>query len=163
MKKGVKEPLDWSIPARDSFASLKEKLASPPILKLPELSKPFVLRTDASIGGVGGVLLQYYDDVPHPVAFASKKLSDCQKKYSTVERELLAIIFAVSKFRYYLLGRTFILEVDHQPLVHLSKFKGDNSRLMRWALILQSYSFRIVYIPGKENVGGDMLSRVFNE
>ena len=163
LKKGVKEPLYWSIPARDSFASLKEKLASPPILKLPELSKPFVLRTDASIGGVGGVLLQYYDDVPHPVAFASKKLSDCQKKYSTVERELLAIIFSVSKFRYYLLGRTFILEVDHQPLVHLSKFKGDNSRLMRWALILQSYSFRIVYIPGKENVGGDMLSRVYNE
>ena len=84
---------------------------------------------------------------------------DRETRYSTIERELLAVVFAIKSSKMYLLGKAFIMEVDHRPLVHLNKFKGDNPRLMRWALLLQSFKFRIVYIPGKENLGADLLSR----
>ena len=136
-------------------------LDSPPVLRLPNIDQPFVVRTDASLVGLGAVLLQYHNEVPHPVAYASKKLLERQINYSTVERELLAVIFAINKFKFYLLGHRFVLEVDHRPLVYLNKFKGDNPRLMRWALFLQAYDFKIVYIPGKDNFGADMLSRIY--
>ena len=97
------------------------------------MNRTFVVRTDASLVGVGGVLLQYYDNIAHPVAYSSRKLLDRETRYSTVERELLAIIFAIHRFKYYLLGCRFILEVDHRPLIYLRKFKGDNPCLMRWA------------------------------
>jgi hypothetical protein len=160
LKKVSREPLVWSDHGLANFEKLKLTLASAPILKLPNLEKAFVLRTDASQTGIGGVLLQYYDDIPHPVAYVSRKLLQREVNYSVIERELLAIIFGVSKFRYYLLGKQFMLEVDHRPLVYLNKFKGQNDRLLRWALSLQPYNFRIVYIPGKDNLGADMLSRL---
>jgi len=128
-------------------------------LAYPDKDREFVLRTDASLTGVGAVLLQYFDGEPHPVAYSSRKLSDSEVKYSTVERDLLAVVFGVEKFKFYLLGKAFILEVDHQPLVYLRRFKGSNPRLMRWALSLQAYEFRSVHIPGKDNVGADFLSR----
>ena len=160
LKKGIKEPLLWSKDAEIKFSKLKEALDSPPVLQLPDITKPFVVRTDASSCGLGAVLLQYWDGVPHPVAYASRKLLDRQTRYSTVERELLGVVFAVNKFKYYLLGQRFVLEVDHRPLVYLNKFKGDNPRLMRWALTLQAYDFRLVYLPGNDNIGADMLSRL---
>ena len=80
-------------------------------------------------------------------------------RYSTVERECLAIVWGIHKFRYYLYGKKFILETDHRPLVYLETFKGNNGRLMRWALALQPYNFQIVYISGTENHGADLLSR----
>ena len=159
LKKGVKEPLFWTDTEISYFNQLKSSLSSEPVLKLPNLDKPFVVRSDASNRGLGGVLLQYYDDIPHPVAYTSRKLLPREVNYSTVEKELLAVIFAMHKFKYYLLGKQFILEVDHRPLVYLNKFKGDNGRLVRWALSLQPYDFRIVYIPVKDNVGADLLSR----
>ena len=130
-----------------------------PVLKLPDITKKFVLRTDASVSGVGAVLLQYHDNVPHPIAYASRKLLDRETRYSTIERELLAVLWAIQRFKYYLLGATFILEVDHKPLVYLNKFKGDKARLMRWALGLQAFHFRIGHINGRDNVDADFLSR----
>lgn len=161
LKKYVREPLVWTELDCQSFNELKNALVNHPVLKLPDLTKPFVVRTDASLRGIGGILLQYHDNVPHPVAYASRKLLPREQRFSTIERELLAVIFTLSKFKYHLLGKQFILEVDHRPLVYLKKFKGDNDRLMRWALTLQSYDFRIVYIPGPENVGADILSRLY--
>ena len=142
-----------------NFDLLKQALSHDPILKLPDSNLTFVLRTDASLYGVGAVLLQYVDNVPFPVAYASRKLLDRERRYSTIERECLAIVFGVKRFDYYLMGREFILEVDHKPLIYLSNFKGSNSRIMRWILSLQSYRFRIVYIAGKDNIGADLLSR----
>ena len=95
-----------------------------------------------------------------PVAYASKKLTDTEKKYSTVEREAYAILFGVNKFRYYLLDRQFILETDHRPFVYLESFKSKNYRICRWALSLQPYKFTVVYIPGSYNHGADVLSRL---
>ena len=159
VKKGISEPLVWSDIAVRNFEQIKTLLTGEPILRLPDISKTFVLRTDASSTSVGAVLLQYHDSLAHPVAYASRKLVDRETRYSTIERECLAIIYAVSRFYYYLLGQEFILEVDHKPLVYLSNLKNSNSRLMRWALSLQPFKFRIVYIPGPDNLGADLLSR----
>ena len=84
---------------------------------------------------------------------------DRERKYSTIERECLGILFGITRFDYYLVGTEFILEVDHKPLIYLKKFRGNNSRLLRWALSLQNYRFRLVHIAGQDNVGADFLSR----
>ena len=95
-----------------------------------------------------------------PVAFASKKLSDRERKYSVCERECLALVWAIKKFQVYLYGRAFVLQTDHQPLVYIDRCKVDNPRIMRWALFLQNYSMRIEAIKGCVNVGADYMSRV---
>lgn len=146
LKKGIKEPLEWTPESVQCFGKLKSVLAEDPVLKLPDLSIPFVLRTDSSGYGLGAVLFQYQNNKPFPVAYASKKLLERERRYSTIERECLAIVFGVTRFKYYLLGAEFILETDHKPLVYLRNFKGNNNRLLRWALSLQSFRFRLVYM-----------------
>lgn len=159
LKKDVKEPLSWSETLRDKFEALKLALTKDSILKLPDINLPFVLRTDASNCGLGAVLLQYVDGCPLPCAYASRKLLDWEKRYSTVERECLAIIFGVKRFEYYLVGKEFVLEVDHKPLIYMNSAKSTNSRLVPWSLSLQAFKFRIVYISGKDNIGADLLCR----
>ena len=146
LRKNVKEHFVWNEKQINSFENLKISLCRNPILKLPDTKLPYVVRSDGSSVGLGAVLIQYHGGIPHPIAYASRKLLDRETRYSTIERELLALVFAISKFKYYLLGGTFLVEVDHQPLVYLRKFKDNNSRLMRWALGLQSYDFRVVHI-----------------
>ena len=89
------------------------------MLCLPNLDLIFALRSDASSCGIGAVLLQYYIDCPHPVAYVSQKLLDRETRYSTIERECLAVIFAINRFDFYLRGKEFNLEVDHKPLVSI--------------------------------------------
>ena len=159
LKKEIKEPLAWSNDCSENFQKLKECMISPPILKIPDLTKLFCLRVDASNAGLGAVMLQYWDNIPQPVSYASRKLLPREKNYSSIEKECLAIIWAVDKFRYYLYGKEFIIETDHRPLVWLGNFRDKNPRLTRWALSLQPYKFTVVYIPGTENHGADLLSR----
>lgn len=159
LRKNVREPLMWTKELAERFEKLKFTLCQHPVLKLPDPNIPFILRTDASNCGLGAVLLQYLDDSPFPVAYASRKLLDREKGYSTIERECLAIVFGVQRFEYYLKGKEFILEVDHKPLVYMNTAKSSNNRLIRWALCLQSFRFRIVHVAGTDNVGADLLSR----
>ena len=159
LKKGIKEPFQLSPEALDEFSSLKQCFVNPPILEIPDLSKDFCLRTDASAVGLGAVLLQYHEDIPKPVAFASYKLLDRETRYSTVERECLGIVWGIERFKHYLYGRNFILEVDHRPLIYLENFKGSNSKLLRWSLALQLFQFTCVYISGEKNHFSDILSR----
>lgn len=93
-----------------------------PILKLPNLSEPFVLQTDTSDLGVGAVLSQYEGGVKKPVTNDKKKLSKSQVNYSTIEKKCYAIVWAVQKFQRYLhvYGQEFYLETDHQPLIYMS-------------------------------------------
>ena len=159
-RKGQPRVLTWGIAQEKAFNNLKELLASKPILKqLPELEKQFVLRTDASDKGVGAVLMQSHDGTLFPAAFASKKLSDRERKYSTMERECLAVVWGVKKFMLYLNGKPFMLQTDHQPLVFLNKAKLLNDRIMRWALLLQNHRMHIISIKGTDNVGADYMSR----
>lgn len=134
-------------------------LCKRPILKLPDFDRTFILRTDASEDGIGAVLLQLENDEKLPVAYASRKLQDREQSYAVIEKECLAVVWGVQKFHQYLYGHEFLLETDHQPLTYLDKTKTENSRLMRWAFLLQQYRFRIVTIKGSDNVGADYLSR----
>ena len=160
LRKGVKEPLCWNETSVTNFNTLKFCLTNTPILKLPNLKLTFCLRTDASNTGIGAILLQYEDNVPKAVSYASRKLLPREQNYSTIERECLALVWGIDRFKYYLYGAKFILETDHKPLLYLNTFKGTNPRLVRWSLALQSYSFTVVHIPGQENHGADLLSRL---
>lgn len=139
-----------------AFHSCKELLMNAPILAYPDFEKPFKLTTDASNIAIGGVLAQSN----RPIAFYSRTLNSAEKNYSTIEKELLAILDSVKHFRPYLFGRKFTVETDHNPLVWLYKIKEPNSRLIRWKLKLEEFDFTIVYKKGKENYVADALSRV---
>ena len=104
------------------------------MLKLPDFDKDFVLRTDASDTGLGAVLLQKHGEMMFPITYASKKLAGAPKSYATVEKECMAIVWAIDKFSCYLYGRSFTLQTDHHTLTYLNSVKLTNPRLMRWAL-----------------------------
>lgn len=159
-RKGEKNTVTWGPEQEKAFHDLKNKLASAPILQAPDHTKEFVLRTDASNASLGAVLLQAGEDnTLHPVAYASRNLLPREARYSTIEHECLALVWAVRKFHIYLYGKSFIIECDHQPLQYLQSAKHVNNRVLRWSLSLQEYAFTVHYIKGTENVGADYMSR----
>jgi hypothetical protein len=158
-KKGNPDKVVWTEVCDRSFSELKRLLGSQPVVILPDLSKTFTLRTDASDVGLGAVLLQETSDGLRPVSYASRKLLPAEVRYATIEKECLAVVWAIRKFEQFLYGHSFVLETDHQPLTFLQKGKLSSNRLARWALILQEYDIRVKVIPGKENIGADFLSR----
>ena len=106
------------------------------------------------------MLLQDFDNEGRlPIAYASKKLLPRERNYSVIEKECLRIIWGVEKFCKYLYGVEFLLETDHKPLSYMQTTKGLNPRIMRLAMKLTLYRFRIVAIRGRENLGADYLSR----
>jgi hypothetical protein len=119
----------------------------------------FVLRTDASNTALGGVLLQEHDNELYPVIYISQKLLPREERYSTIEKECMAIVWAITKLQAYLYGTKFLLETDHRPLEYLNKAKLNNHRLMRWALALQPFKFKLKSIRGVDNIGADYMSR----
>ena len=159
VRKSAPNKIGWDKSAEDAFQRLKSELCQAPILKLPDWTKEFVVRTDASDRGLGAVLLQEEDKHLKPILYISRKLNDTETRYATVEKECLAVVWALGKLYVYLYGRPFVLETDHRPLKYLDTMKASNGRLTRWALQLQSFSFRVRIIPGKDNVGADFLSR----
>ena len=108
---------------------------------------------------MGAVLSQVRNGEEHPVTFISRKLLKHEQNYATVEKECLAIKWAITKFKYFLLGRTFTLITDHAPLKWMALNKGKNARVTRWFLELQDYHFKVVHRPGKEHGNADALSR----
>ena len=150
---------EWTDCHEQAFQTLKQRLTNYPVLRLPSFNEPFILQTDASDDGIGAVLLQEEDGIKFPIAFASKKLLPREKNYSVIEKECLAIVWSIEKFHRYLFGSKFVLETDHEPLRYLQTAKTLNPRIMRWALKLQPYSFSIVAIRGRDNIGADCLSR----
>ncbi|KAL4083643.1 hypothetical protein QTP88_028959 [Uroleucon formosanum] len=133
-KKNV--PFEWTIEAQIAFDTLKEKLINAPILQYPNFEKEFVLTTDASQFAIGSILSQGIPGQDLPIAYASRTLNKAEQAYSTTEKELLSIVWAVKHFRPYLLGREFKIFTDHQPLTWLFNVKDPGSRLMRWRLKL---------------------------
>ena len=158
-KKGKSNQLEWGERENDAFTELKGCLAAPPILRLPCFDKLFKLKVDASDKGIGAALMQEHAGNDFPVAYASKKLLPREQNYSTIEKECLAIIWAVKKFDYYLYGRQFEIHTDHKPLVYIQGKKFENKRIMRWSMILQDYRFRLVSVRGQDNTVADYLSR----
>ena len=159
-KRGLPNNVHWGSREQKAFETLKEMLTQSPILRLPDFTRKFWVQSDASESGLGACLLQEFDDGMFPIAYASKKLLQRERNYSTIERECLGLVFAIKKFEMYLYGKEFVLHTDHRPLAYIQKCKVENSRLMRWSLFLQNYRFRIEAIKGSENVGADYLSRL---
>ena len=149
----------WSPECAQALLQIQEILSTYPVLSLPNLRDPFIVRTDASSVGIGGVLLQEKEGILHPVSFVSRKLLDREQRYGTIERECLAIVWCLSKLSRYLWGQTFLLETDHKPLSFLSSASYKNSRIMRWSLALQEFSFQVKPIAGEKNSLADMMSR----
>lgn len=160
IKKSQPNNVRWEICHQDAFEKLKEALSTRPILKLPDMSKDFVLQVDASEVGLGAVLMQYKDGKRWPVLYASKKLKRAERNYSVIEKECLAVVWAVSKFYQYLYGKAFVIESDHQPLKYLNTANHLNGRLMRWSMYMQQFTYTVKNISGRENVGADCLSRL---
>lgn len=144
----------------EAFETCKKLLTNSPILQFPDFSKPFILTTDASNEALGAVLSQGIPGSDRPIAFASRTLNDTERNYSTIEKELLGIVWATKYFRPYLYGRKFTIYTDHRPLQWLHSLKEPNSKLMRWKIKLEDYDYNVVYKKGKLNTNADALSRI---
>ena len=129
-------------------------MSSSPVLAFPDFSKPFVLECDASGVGIGVFLMKDR----HPIAFESGKSHPHEKFYSIYDKEMLAIMHALAKFRQYLVGGKFIVKADHNSLRHFLTQKELNDRQQKWVSKFQSYAFDIEYKKGKMNVVVDALS-----
>ena len=146
---------------------IERKLSTPyhaqsePILQVPDMSKPFVVQSDASNKALGAVLLQEHEGSLLPCFYASRRLLDREINYAIIEKETLGIVFALNKFSNYLLMRPFYIQTDHKPLSFLNKNKSRSARLTRWALSIQQYSFTVQHIRGVNNVVSDALSRIY--
>ena len=131
-------------------------MVNPPVLALPNFSEKFIIETDASGVGIGAVLMQG----GHPVAFISKAFSSRHQALSVYQKELLAIVYAVTKWHHYLMGRHFSIRTDHQSLKHLLQqritFPGQHA----WLAKLMEYDYDISYKKGRDNVAADALSRI---
>lgn len=162
-RKRTPNKIKWTDDLDHSFKELKGKLLSEPVLRSPDFSRSFILRTDASAHGAGAVLEQEFEDGKHPICFLSKKFSPAERNYAVVEKECLAIVWAVQSLRVYLEGKPFEIETDHAPLQWLQRSKLSNQRLLRWSLLLQEFVFSIRYIRGTQNSVADSLSRMCSD
>ena len=150
----------WTAKEQLSFETLKDRLTHAPVLAFPNATGLFVLDTDASDFGLGGVLQQYQDGQLRVIAYGSKTISGSWKNYSVTQKEMLAIVYFVRAYRHYLLGRRFVLRTDHAALQWLFSFKDPTGMIARWITSLSAYDMAIVYRKGKENGNADALSRM---
>ncbi len=158
-KKEVPDTVPWTERCQQVFTQVKAALCDGPLLHSPDFSLPFLLQTDASDRGLGAVLTQEIGGEESPVLYISRKLSKRETMYSTIEKECLAIRWAVLTLRYYLLGREFTLCSDHAPLQWLHRMKDTNARITRWYLALQPFKFKVIHRPGTQMTVADFLSR----
>lgn len=156
----TKKKFIWSSSQSDSFNALKEALVSAPVLQIADPKRTYWVTTDASDVAIGAVLEQEDENNNiHPVAYESRTLTPAESNYPVHERELLAIVHALKKWRVYLAAETFNVVTDHYPLNFLHSQKALSPRQTRWSLDLAEFNYKIIYRPGKQNVVADALSR----
>ena len=151
----------WDLPQEESFSQLKSELTRPVILTHYNPSAEAKVSADASSFGLGAVLLQKDATIWKPVAFASRAMSEMEHRYAQIEKEALAAVWACDKFSDYLLGRIFVIETDHKPLVPLLGSKNLDSlppRILRFRLRLSRFNYSIYHVPGKFLYTPDTLS-----
>ena len=156
-KKGSK--FEWDENCQKSFEALKTRLISAPILGFPDFTSPFYLCVDASGEGIGAILEQRPEGPPVVIAYGGRKLTPQEQNYSATEREALAVIDAVKRYRTYLFGRHFYIVTDHHSLRWLMNIREPTGRLARWALEIQQYDFDIIHRPGLSHGNADAMSR----
>lgn len=158
-KKKPQKKFIWTEAAENAFRKFKSILISEPVLTTPDYSLPFTIQTDASDIGIGAVLTQGTSSDEKVICYMSQKLSAAERKYSATERELLAVISAIMKFRPYIEGSKFTVITDNSSLQFLRNLKEPTGRLARWALKLQQFDFQVIHRKGSQNVVPDALSR----
>ncbi|XP_073952524.1 uncharacterized protein [Choristoneura fumiferana] len=141
----------WGMKQREAFERVKSRLVSTPTLRQADATKPFVLRTNSSRYSLRAVLIQGEGPDERPVEYASRLLSDAEKNYSTAERETLAAVWAVSKFRNHIKGARVIIMTDDQPLRWLTSMRSPSNRLARWASTLQEFNLHVNCTPERSD------------
>lgn len=157
LKKGI--VFNWDSNKEKAFNEVKNALMTNPILANFNHQDPLALKTDASTLGVAGILLQRQQDEWKLISCASRRLSIHEENYGISELEALAIVYSVSKFRNYLLGKHFSILTDHCALCSLKSKMPASARLRRWAILLSEYDFEIRYLKGSKQCDVDCLSR----
>ena len=156
-------PFKWDLDCQQSFECLKNKLVQAPVLAYPNFTKDFCLETDASIKGLGAILSQVGEDGKrHPVAYASRALSETERRYAITEMETLAVVWAMSHFRHYLYGHNVTVFTDHSAVKAVLNNPGGNGKHARWWTKVYGNGVKnvdIVYRAGRDNLHADALSR----
>jgi hypothetical protein len=150
-----KNSFQWNNKAEECFETLKKVMSSTLVLATPDFTKPFVVECDASGFGIGAVLMQN----DHPIAFESRKLNKRESLKSTYDKEMLAIIHVLAKWRQYLLGSKFSIRMDHNSLQYLLQQKTLSTEQQKWMEKLSTFDMEILHKKGKDNVIVDALSR----
>ena len=151
----------WGPDQEKAFGDVKKELSLPTVLVPYNLEAETKISADASSYGLGAVLLQKCRTLWKPVAFASKSMTQTERHYAQIEKEALAITWACERFSVYVLGRMFIVEIDHKPLIPLLGSKNLDSlppRVLRFRLRLTRFDYSIVHVPGKLLYMADALS-----
>ncbi len=161
-RKGQPEKVCWTPKAEEAFRYVKTTLSSEPVLRAPDFSCPFMLQMDASGTGLGAVLSQIQEGVEHSVLYISRKLIPAEKNYATVEKDALAIKWAVLELRCYLLGCKFTLVTDHASLQWMAWAKDTNARVTRWFLALQDFHFLVQHRAEAANSNAEGLSQILS-
>lgn len=161
-RKNDRRPVPWTAESINAFKMCKAELANATLLAHPLEGTTLILATDASDTAMGAALEQRNNNTTSPIAFFSKKLSDTQKKYSTYDRELLAIYESIKYFKDILQGRTVVIKTDHKPLIHAFKQRLDKAspRQARQLDFIAQFTTTITHVAGEENVVPDTLSRI---
>jgi hypothetical protein len=158
-EKARRRAFKWTEAATAAVVEVKEAIGKSEMLYFPEPEGELVLRTDASLEGLGVYLCQIMPDgSERPIWFLSHKFGATERRWSTIEQECFGIVFGILKLAHQLMGRMFVVETDHLNLLFLEK--SDVPKLVRWRLRLQEFQFVVRHIPGKENVVADALSRL---
>jgi hypothetical protein len=153
----------WNEDCREGLDTLKENMVIAPILVFPDWEKTFHVHVDASDIELGYILAQPGSgELDHPISFTSRKLSELEKNYNTTEREGLAMVYVLQKFRHYLLGKHFKMFTNHSTLKYLVNKPVLGGRICRWLLLFEEFDFEVIVKPGKLNARPDHPSRITN-
>nr|GEY21085.1 hypothetical protein [Tanacetum cinerariifolium] len=155
-------PFLFSKECVDAFQTLMRKLTKAPILIAPDWDMPFELMCDASDFAIGAVLGQRQEKQFRPIHYASKTMTEAESNYTTTEKEMLAVVYAFEKFWSYLIMNKSIVYTDHSALKYLFAKKDFKARLLRWVLLLEEFTFKVIDTKGAENLVAGHLSRLEN-
>ncbi|GJU79732.1 reverse transcriptase domain-containing protein [Tanacetum coccineum] len=158
----AKLPHPTTVKGVRSFLGHAGILTEAPILIAPDWNEPFELMCDASDFALGAVLGQRHEKHFRPIHYASKTMNEAESRYTTTEKEMLAVVYAFEKFRSYLVMNKCTVYTDHSALKYLFAKKDSKARLLRWVLLLQEFDFDVVDTKGAENLAADHLSRLEN-
>ena len=155
-----KRKFEWGPEQDEAFQQIKHCISQAPALRLADWSKEFHIQTDASDISVGAVLFQQGDQGErYPLAYHSKTLNKTERNWSATEKEMFGIVSASRKWAPYCSGLV-VFHTDHQPLKYIRKQKDPRGKFARWLVELENYDYRVEYVPGKDNVEADYLSRI---